>query len=142
MTKRARLIYNPSSGREEMKKKLPDILQRLERGGLETSTHATIGEGDATLAAADAVERGFDVIIAAGGDGTIKRSGQRDGGEERIVRFWVLCHWAQPMILLVRCRFRANGKPLAISSSNSSHVRLMWARSISDILSILRVGAR
>ncbi|CAK4865855.1 unnamed protein product [Aphanomyces euteiches] len=54
-----------------MKKKLPDILQRLERGGLETSTHATIGEGDATLAAADAVERGFDVIIAAGGDGTL-----------------------------------------------------------------------
>lgn len=71
MTKRARLIYNPSSGREEMKRKLPDILQRLERGGLETSTHATIGEGDATLAAADAVERGFDVIIAAGGDGTL-----------------------------------------------------------------------
>jgi diacylglycerol kinase (ATP) len=71
MTKRARLIYNPSSGREEMKKKLHDILQRLERGGLETSTHATIGEGDATLAAADAVERGFDVIIAAGGDGTL-----------------------------------------------------------------------
>lgn len=69
--KRARLIYNPSSGREEMKKRLPDILQRLERGGLETSTHATIGEGDATLAAADAVERGFDLIIAAGGDGTL-----------------------------------------------------------------------
>jgi diacylglycerol kinase (ATP) len=31
----------------------------------------TVGEGDATLAAAEAVERGFDVIIAAGGDGTL-----------------------------------------------------------------------
>jgi diacylglycerol kinase (ATP) len=71
MTKRARLIYNPSSGREEMKKRLPEILQRLERGGLETSTHATIGEGDATLAAAKAVESGFDIVIAAGGDGTL-----------------------------------------------------------------------
>jgi diacylglycerol kinase (ATP) len=71
MAKRARLIYNPTSGREEMKRRLPDVLQRLERGGLETSTHATTGEGDATLAAADAVERGFDVIIAAGGDGTL-----------------------------------------------------------------------
>lgn len=71
MAKRARLIYNPSSGREEMKKRLPEILYRLERGGLETSTHATIGEGDATLAAADAVERGFELIIAAGGDGTL-----------------------------------------------------------------------
>lgn len=71
MAKRARLIYNPTSGREEMKRRLPDVLQRLERGGLETSTHATTGEGDATLAAAEAVERGFDVIIAAGGDGTL-----------------------------------------------------------------------
>ncbi|TNJ64574.1 diacylglycerol kinase [Paenibacillus hemerocallicola] len=71
MTKRARLIYNPTSGREEMKRRLPEILQRLERGGLETSTHATIGEGDATVAAAEAVERGFDIIIAAGGDGTL-----------------------------------------------------------------------
>ncbi|MEI7027972.1 diacylglycerol kinase [Paenibacillus sp. y28] len=69
--KRAKLIYNPTSGREEMKKRLPDILMRLERGGLETSTHATIGEGDATLAAAEAVKRGFDIIIAAGGDGTL-----------------------------------------------------------------------
>jgi diacylglycerol kinase (ATP) len=65
------LIYNPTSGREEMRKRLPEVLQRLERGGLETSTHMTVGEGDATLAAAEAVERGFDVIIAAGGDGTL-----------------------------------------------------------------------
>ncbi|BFT69134.1 MULTISPECIES: diacylglycerol kinase [Paenibacillus] len=71
MVKRARLIYNPTSGREEMKKRLPEVLQRLERGGFETSAHATIGEGDATLAAAEAVNRGFDLIIAAGGDGTL-----------------------------------------------------------------------
>ncbi|WJH36820.1 diacylglycerol kinase [Paenibacillus aurantius] len=71
MAKRARLIYNPTSGREEMKKRLSEVLARLERGGLETSTHATIGEGDATLAAAEAVERGFDIVIAAGGDGTL-----------------------------------------------------------------------
>jgi len=69
--KRARLIYNPTSGREEMKRRLPDILQRLELGGIETSCHATTGEGDATLAAADAVSRGFDIIIASGGDGTL-----------------------------------------------------------------------
>ncbi|TCZ78459.1 diacylglycerol kinase [Paenibacillus albiflavus] len=71
MVKRARLIYNPTSGREEMRRRLSDILQRLESHGLETSTHATTGEGDATLAAADAVDRGFDIIIAAGGDGTL-----------------------------------------------------------------------
>lgn len=69
--KRARLIYNPTSGREEMKRRLPDILQRLEMGGIETSCHATTGEGDATRAATEAIERGFDLILAAGGDGTL-----------------------------------------------------------------------
>ncbi|WP_128895826.1 diacylglycerol kinase [Longirhabdus pacifica] len=71
MGKRARLIYNPTSGREEMKRKLPDILQYLEEHDVETSTHATTSEGDAKLAAEKAVEREYDIIIAAGGDGTI-----------------------------------------------------------------------
>ncbi|MHA0858022.1 diacylglycerol kinase [Paenibacillus sp. CMAA1364] len=69
--KRARLIYNPTSGREEMRKRLPDILERLDRGGIETSVHATTEEGDATREAAIAIERGYDMIIAAGGDGTL-----------------------------------------------------------------------
>jgi diacylglycerol kinase (ATP) len=69
--KRARLIYNPTSGREEMRKRLPEILERLESYGLETSCHATNGPGDAARAAHDAVDRGFDLIIAAGGDGTL-----------------------------------------------------------------------
>jgi diacylglycerol kinase (ATP) len=70
-TIRARLIYNPTSGREEVRRRLPAILQRLERGGIETSCHATEGEGDAIRAASEAVERGFDMIISAGGDGTL-----------------------------------------------------------------------
>lgn len=69
--KKARLIYNPTSGREEMRRLLPDVLERLDRAGIETTCHATTGEGDATLAAADAVSRGYDIIIAAGGDGTL-----------------------------------------------------------------------
>ncbi len=69
--KRARIIYNPTSGREVFKKHLPETLQRLERAGYETSCHATTGAGDATVAAAAAAERKFDVVIAAGGDGTL-----------------------------------------------------------------------
>ncbi|WP_433945484.1 diacylglycerol kinase [Paenibacillus sp. SN-8-1] len=69
--KRARLIYNPSSGREEMRRLLPDVLHRLDRAGIETSCFATEGEGDATREAGEAVERGYDIIIAAGGDGTL-----------------------------------------------------------------------
>lgn len=68
---RARLIYNPTSGREEMRRRLPLILQRLEQGGIETSCHATEGKGDATHAASEAVKRNFDLVIAAGGDGTL-----------------------------------------------------------------------
>lgn len=69
--KRARLIYNPTSGREAMKRSLPEVLAKLEKAGYETSCHMTTRYGDATHAAKMAVERGYDVIIAAGGDGTI-----------------------------------------------------------------------
>jgi diacylglycerol kinase (ATP) len=69
--KRARVIYNPTSGRELFKKHLPEVLQKLEMAGYETSCHATTGEGDAIKAARTAVERRYDIVIAAGGDGTI-----------------------------------------------------------------------
>lgn len=69
--KRARIIYNPTSGREAFKKELVEVLRRFEEAGYETSAHATTGEGDATTAAKYAVKRKFDMIVAAGGDGTI-----------------------------------------------------------------------
>ena len=69
--KRARIIYNPTSGRELFRKELAKVLQRFEEAGYETSAHATTGEGDATNAAKIAVERRYDLLIIAGGDGTI-----------------------------------------------------------------------
>ncbi|WP_096271557.1 diacylglycerol kinase [Paucisalibacillus globulus] len=69
--KRARIIYNPTSGREAFKKELPAVLEKLEKAGYEASAHATTGEGDAVKAARIAVERKYDIVIAAGGDGTI-----------------------------------------------------------------------
>lgn len=69
--KRARIIYNPTSGRELFKRHLPEVLEKLEKAGYETSCHATTGAGDATNAAQIAVERKYDLVIAAGGDGTI-----------------------------------------------------------------------
>ncbi|OAS85624.1 MULTISPECIES: diacylglycerol kinase [Metabacillus] len=69
--KKARIIYNPTSGRELFKKHLPEVLQKFEQAGYETSCHATTCEGDAIQAAKVAGERGFDLIVAAGGDGTI-----------------------------------------------------------------------
>ncbi|MGD6803886.1 diacylglycerol kinase [Rossellomorea vietnamensis] len=69
--KRARIIYNPTSGRELFKKHLPEVLIKLEQAGYEASCHATICEGDATEAARTAVERKYDLVVAAGGDGTL-----------------------------------------------------------------------
>lgn len=69
--KRARIIYNPTSGRELFKKNLPEVLEKFEVAGYETSCHATTCAGDATVAAKAAVERGFDIIVAVGGDGTL-----------------------------------------------------------------------
>jgi diacylglycerol kinase (ATP) len=69
--KRARIIYNPTSGRELFRKHLPEVLEKMEKAGYETSCHATTAEGDATIAAADAVKRQFDLIVAVGGDGTL-----------------------------------------------------------------------
>lgn len=69
--KKARIIYNPTAGREAFKKEMASVLMRFEQAGYETSTHATTGANDATKAAEIAVERQFDLIIIAGGDGTI-----------------------------------------------------------------------
>ncbi|MBM7617147.1 diacylglycerol kinase (ATP) [Weissella uvarum] len=72
MTKRARIIYNPTSGREAIRRDLVDILNVYEQAGYETSAFATTPEensarNEATRAALD----GFELIVAAGGDGTI-----------------------------------------------------------------------
>ena len=69
--KRARIIYNPTSGRELFKRHLPEVLEKLEIAGYEASCHATTGAGDATRAAITAVERKYDIVIAVGGDGTL-----------------------------------------------------------------------
>ena len=72
MMKRARIIYNPSSGRETVKRVLPDILAVYEQAGYETSTFQTTPEPlSAQKEAARCCDEGFDLVIAAGGDGTV-----------------------------------------------------------------------
>src|SRR5690625_499625 len=69
--KKARIIYNPTSGREIFKRELAHVLEQFEIAGYITSTHATTGEGDAIEAAEWAAENHYDLVVAAGGDGTI-----------------------------------------------------------------------
>jgi diacylglycerol kinase (ATP) len=70
--KRARLIYNPTSGKELMRSNLPDILNTLEQAGFEASAYATTPEPSSAMnEARRAALAGFDLVVAAGGDGTI-----------------------------------------------------------------------
>ena len=70
--KRARIIYNPTSGREAIRRDLVDILNVYEKPGYETSAFATTAEPNSALnEARRAAEAGFELLIAAGGDGTI-----------------------------------------------------------------------
>jgi diacylglycerol kinase (ATP) len=69
--KKARIIYNPTSGREVFKRELAHVLEQFEIAGYITSTHATTEEGDAVKAAAWAADNHYDLVVAAGGDGTI-----------------------------------------------------------------------
>ncbi|MCS4486892.1 diacylglycerol kinase [Staphylococcus americanisciuri] len=71
MRKRARIIYNPTSGKELFKKALPDVLVKFEQAGYETSTYATQKIGDATEEAARAINAQYDLLVVAGGDGTL-----------------------------------------------------------------------
>lgn len=71
MTKKARLIYNPVSGREQMLQNVADILNVLEQAGFEASAL----ELRQTLCLLKMRQRcalaGFDLLVGAGGDGTI-----------------------------------------------------------------------
>lgn len=72
MRKRARVIYNPTSGREALRNDLVDILSIYEQAGYETSAFATTpAPNSAKNEARRAAEEGFDLIVAAGGDGTL-----------------------------------------------------------------------
>ena len=70
--KKARLIYNPTSGQEIIKKNIAEVLDVLEDVGYETSAYQTTPEPfSAQREAERAAKAGFDLVIAAGGDGTI-----------------------------------------------------------------------
>ncbi|MGM9885939.1 MAG: diacylglycerol kinase, partial [Lactococcus sp.] len=81
---RARLIYNPSSGQEIMKKNVADVLEKLESFGYEASAFQTkISPKSAEIEADRATKDGFDLIVAAGGDGTINEVVSGISGNEK-----------------------------------------------------------
>jgi YegS/Rv2252/BmrU family lipid kinase len=71
--RRVALIYNPASGQSLSRRRLEmeQAVDLLREAGLEAETIETLAPGSAGSLAAEAVRRGFDTIIACGGDGTV-----------------------------------------------------------------------
>lgn len=69
--KRVLVIVNPSSGRGKADAVETTIDKALRGVGAEPTVRRTGGADDATTWAADAATDGFDVVLVAGGDGTV-----------------------------------------------------------------------
>jgi YegS/Rv2252/BmrU family lipid kinase len=73
--RQVRVLWNPSSGRTtgigagEISRDA--LLDLMARHGLGSDLHETRSAGDAGRLAREAVDRDYDVVVAAGGDGTI-----------------------------------------------------------------------
>ncbi len=68
--RRVLVIHNPAAGRNR-KRRLDAVLARLRRLGCAVTARETRRRGDAEMFARDAAPGEFDVVVAAGGDGTV-----------------------------------------------------------------------
>jgi YegS/Rv2252/BmrU family lipid kinase len=70
---KAALIYNPASGQHSARRKaaIQAALEVLREAGITAKAFTTSGVGNATEQAQNAIDNGFDTIIACGGDGTV-----------------------------------------------------------------------
>jgi diacylglycerol kinase (ATP) len=71
---RARVILNPSSGRERAPEHVELLATRLRDRYEQVEMAVTTGDGDAEAAAAAALDDGCDALFVAGGDGTLNEA--------------------------------------------------------------------
>jgi len=71
--RRVALIYNPASGQHSWRKTtaIEQAVAVLRGAGIEPETLETQGPGSAEALAEEAVRRGYDTVVACGGDGTV-----------------------------------------------------------------------
>ncbi|MBQ9899082.1 MAG: YegS/Rv2252/BmrU family lipid kinase [Ruminococcus sp.] len=67
------LIVNLVAGRTTIAEKLGDIIDLFTKAGYEVTVHPTQDGGDAARSAEFACGSGFDIIVCAGGDGTLSQ---------------------------------------------------------------------
>lgn len=70
---RALLVYNPTAGRSGPRREIPDAIAVLQAAGWLILPAATQGPGHASELARQACAEGYDVVLVAGGDGTINQ---------------------------------------------------------------------
>ena len=68
---KVQLIYNPVAGQRNVADDLAKVITFLESHGWETTLRKTLGPGDATTYAREAVAEHCDMVVSVGGDGTL-----------------------------------------------------------------------
>ncbi len=71
MSPHAKVIVNPTSGAKSAQRKWPRIKALLEEAGLSFDAELTEGPMQAAELAGKAVEQGYELVVAVGGDGTV-----------------------------------------------------------------------
>ncbi len=79
---KAQIIFNPTAGQRDTRRELAQVIKYLESCGWQVTLKGTRGPGDARVFARQAVDAGCEVVIVAGGDGTINETlGELAGSE-------------------------------------------------------------
>lgn len=68
---RYKFILNPIAGGGRARSMMPLIVNNFHKAGLDFDVYQTSGPQDAIFAARKAVEDGYNIVVAAGGDGTV-----------------------------------------------------------------------
>jgi diacylglycerol kinase (ATP) len=79
---KAQIILNPSAGQRDRRRELEAAIAYLEDHGWQVTLRETQGPGEATTYARQAAAEGYDVVIAAGGDGTVSEVANGLAGSE------------------------------------------------------------
>ncbi len=82
---RVKVVVNPMAGRGRAARAIPAICRVLENGKADFDIYVTKGPGDAITAARKAADEGYQVVAAAGGDGTANEVANGIAGREAVL---------------------------------------------------------